>query len=127
MRVLKRTVTGIVAVMLCMALLLTGCGENKAADSGNEKDLVWYMIGTAPTDLDMVMEEVSKITKEKIGVGVKMYQVANADYARKIQTMLNSGEEFDLCFINMAQVDNMRKGNFVELSELLKNQGKGYA
>lgn len=130
MKSLKKTFFGIAAGVLSAALMLTGCGGGDGAGTsgkGNDKDLVWYMIGTAPTDLDMVMEEVSKITREKIGVGVKMYQVANADYARKIQTMLNSGEEFDLCFINQAQLDNMRKGNFVELSDLLKNQGKDMA
>lgn len=125
MKGLKKRFLAIAACVLSIALLLSGCGNATVKNSKNsDKDLVWYMIGVAPTDLDMVMEEVSKITREKIGVGVKMYMVANADYPRKIQTMLNSGEEFDLCFINNAQLDNIRKGNFVELSELLQNQGK---
>lgn len=125
MKKLKKKILSAASVILSMSLLLTSCGDEAAKTSKNdEKDLVWYMIGSAPTDLDMVMQEVSKITKEKIGVGVKMYMVTNADYPRKIQTMLNSGEEFDLCFINNAQLDNMRKGNFVELTDLLQNQGK---
>lgn len=125
-KLLKKRLLGAAAGVLSIVLALSGCGGGSTSGSKNmdDKDLVWYMIGTAPTDLDMVMEKVSEITKEKIGVGVKMYQVANSDYARKIQTMLNSGEEFDICFTNMAQLDNMRKGNFVDMTDLIKKEGK---
>ncbi|MEG2381241.1 MAG: ABC transporter substrate-binding protein [Oscillospiraceae bacterium] len=124
---MKKRLSFVLISILCMSLVLTSCGGDKgsgnSAKGDNGGDLVWYMIGAAPTDLDMVMAEVSKITKEKIGVGVKMYQVANADYVRKIQTMVNSGETFDLCFINQAQMDNIRKGSFVELTDLIKTKG----
>ncbi len=117
---MKRKLAFLMACVIGITLLVSGC----AGGGTEEKDLVWYMIGSAPNDLDKVMTEVSKITKEKIGVGVKMYQVTNADYPKKIQTMLNSGEEFDLCFINQMQLDNIRKGNFYELSDMLQKQGK---
>lgn len=118
---MKRKLAFIMACMISFTLFVTGCGGNGGS---SDKDLVWYMIGVAPNDLDTVMAEVSKITKEKIGVGVKMYSVANADYFKKIQTMLNSGENFDLCFVNQNLLDNLRKGNFYELSDMLQNQGK---
>ena len=126
MKGFKKTCLGIVGGVLSAALLLTGCGGGGAGTGGksNEKDLVWYTVGNTPEDLDKVMEEASKITRVKIGVGIRLNVTSWGDYTKKIQTMLNAGEEFDICFTNRGQIDNMRKGYFTELTDLLNNQGK---
>ena len=126
MKGFKKTCLGIVGGVLSAALLLTGCGGGGAGTGGksNEKDLVWYTVGNTPEDLDKVMEEASKITRVKIGVGIRLNVTSWGDYTKKIQTMLNAGEEFDICFTSRGRIDNMRKGYFTELTDLLNNQGK---
>ena len=118
------------AFMLSIIMIIgvfSGC-TNTSENAENNEDLKWYMLGnsTANPDLEMVFSEVSKMVNDKIGVGVKMNMVPNADYTRKLQTMLNSGEEFDVCFTSntyLSYPENSRRGSFVEIESLLKKYG----
>ena len=126
----KRNLALVLALMLLISLV-SGCkpSQGTSENSKSTEDLKWYMLGnsTANPDLELVFSEVSKMAKEKIGVGVKMNMVPNADYTRKLQTMLNSGEEFDLAFTSntyFSYPENSRRGSFVEIGPLLEEYGK---
>lgn len=127
--------------MIALTLTLTACGGNNANNanttgesnaSGTTKsekpvELIWYTIGAPQKDVDMVMEEVNKYTKEKINVTIDMKMIDYGDYTQKMQVMAASGEPMDIMFTSswaFDYVQNARKGAFMELDDLLKNQGK---
>ncbi|MFD0714442.1 ABC transporter substrate-binding protein [Paenibacillus sp. GCM10027626] len=139
----KKSLFALLSLMLVLTLALSACGDKNGgkndsksgeAASGegskNEKpvELLWYTIGTPQKDTDRVMEEVSKYTKEKIGVTVKMKQIDWGDYNQKMQVMTASGEPMDILFTAswaFDYVQNARKGAFYEIDDLLKKEGKG--
>lgn len=128
----------LVLVLACTAILSACGGTNKeqgaesgsSPDAGNQKavELIWYNIGTPQKDTDLVMEEVSKYTAEKIGVTVKMKQIDFGDYTQKMQVLTQSGEPMDILFTaswGFDYVQNARKGAFMELNDLLDKHGQG--
>ncbi|MCM3042795.1 ABC transporter substrate-binding protein [Paenibacillus motobuensis] len=126
----------LLASLMALTLLVSACGgknaaNNNAAGGGkNEKtpELIWYTIGTPQKDVDKVMEEVNKYTKEKINATVKMKMIDFGDYTQKMQVMAASGEPMDILFTSswaFDYVQNARKGAFMELDDLLKTHGQG--
>jgi putative aldouronate transport system substrate-binding protein len=127
--------------MMAVTLMVTGCGGNNAASntdassngsgttvkSGEPVELIWYTIGAPPKDMSMVVDEINKYTKEKINVTIDMKMIDYGDYTQKMQVMAASGEPMDIIFTSswaFDYVQNARKGAFMEIDDLLKNQGK---
>lgn len=96
-----------------MAVSMTACGgsassatESKAtgdtASSGDGSyDQVTYAYATfnnIPTeeDLDVVEEEINKITREKIGAEITLKPISIADYVNKVSLSLQGGEKIDV-------------------------------
>jgi len=74
------------------------------------------------------MAEVSKYTKEKIGVTVKMTMIDWGDYNQKMQVLTASGSDMDIMFTAswaFDYVQNARKGAFAPIDELLETNGQG--
>ncbi|MUG46273.1 ABC transporter substrate-binding protein [Paenibacillus woosongensis] len=124
--------------LMALTLVLSACGGGKASDNGaasgaggsSDKpvELIWYTIGTPQKDVDKVMEEVNKYTKEKINATIKMKMIDFGDYTQKMQVMAASGEPMDILFTSswaFDYVQNARKGAFMEIDELLETHGQG--
>lgn len=129
LKTLKRfTAAGLAVVMT--ASLLSGCGKSKTEtnDSGDEVvELVWYQVGDSQKDSDKVIEKVNEYTKEKIGVTLKVITVGWGDYNQKMQVVINTGDTWDMCFTCSWANDylqNVTKGAFLALDDLLKTDGK---
>ncbi len=129
----KRRLLPLLAAVMIVSLVLSACGSNKN-DAGSEGtaekpvELIWYTIGTPQKDVNVVMDEVSKYTAEKIGVTVKMTMIDWGDYSQKLQVATASGEPIDIMFTSswaFDYVQNARKGAFLAIDDLLKEQGKG--
>ena len=132
----KKLTFGLTSI-LAASLVLGACGNNKASDNsaasgngdkGETVELSWYTIGTPQKDVDKVMEEVSKYTKEKIGATVKMTMIDWGDYNQKMQVLTASGASMDIMFTAswaFDYVQNARKGAFAPIDELLDQYGKG--
>ncbi len=127
----KKLMALTMGVVMASSLALTGCGKGKdAAKEGKSSEpvnLVWYTIGTPQKDTEKVQEEINKYTKEKINATVTIKQIDWGDYNQKMQVVINSGEEFDMCFTCSWANDyltNARKGAFAELDGLLDKYGK---
>lgn len=143
-----------IVAMLVMSLVLAGCGSKKdeaskdqtsqgsdnagtddakkddakTEDKGEPIELLWYTIGTPQKDTDLVMEELSKYTKEKINATIKMKQFDWGDYTQKMQVISASGDPWDLAFTcswAFDYVQNARKGVFAELDKLIDEEGQG--
>ena len=82
--------------ILCLSVtLFAGC--EKKSDDGNV-ELLWYVPGDVQPDQEIVMEEVNKILKEKIGVTLNMQFIPTSAYSERMKMTMASGAEYDLCF-----------------------------
>lgn len=125
-----------------LAGILTGCGSSgsgdsagasadkgtadTAADSGEITKLVVWGCGSADTaDCNAVAEEVSKITREKIGVEIELVRGKDAD---QLNLALTTGEAIDLLNYNniAGQLTTVVKNNYaMPLDDLLEEYGQG--
>ncbi|AZK45222.1 ABC transporter substrate-binding protein [Paenibacillus lentus] len=128
----------LLASLMALTLVLSACGGGKANENGaaegvggsSEKpvELIWYTIGSPQKDVDRVMEEVNKYTKEKINATINMKMIDFGDYTQKMQVMAASGEPMDILFTSswaFDYVQNARKGAFMQIDELLETHGQG--
>lgn len=127
-KILKRVAAfGLATAMT--AGLLTGCGGKGGSDS-EVVELTWYQVGDAQKDDETVLAEVNKYTEEKIGVKLNVVKVGWGDYNQKMQVVINTGDNWDLCFTcSWANdyVQNVQKGAFLELDDLIAEHGKEIA
>lgn len=123
---------------------LSGCGKKEepapapAAEGGEAAaqteapreivELVWYQIGDAQKDQEVVLEKVNEYLAEKIGVKLKILTSGWGDYGQKMQVVINTGDTWDLCFTCSWANDyrqNVQKGAFLALDDLLQKEGAG--
>ena len=137
----KRGVSLVIAVIMAAAVLMSGCAQERdekkgegtkgtETTSGGLKpyELLWYSVGTPQNDTDLVFEEVSKYTKEKINASVKMVQFDWGEYNERMQVIIAAGEKFDICFTSSwanYYSPNVARGAFFPLNDLLDEYGKG--
>lgn len=127
-----RTVKRALAISLAAVMtagMLSGCGKKAETNEKGEEvvELVWYQVGDAQKDAPKVLEKVNEYTEEKIGVKIKVNNVAWGDYNQKMQVVINTGDDWDMCFTCSWANDylqNAQKGAFLELDDLLKEEGK---
>ncbi|MCG8569315.1 MAG: ABC transporter substrate-binding protein [Spirochaetes bacterium] len=118
-----------VLILALFLLLSVGCKKSDAENASElkEYEIVWYTIGTPQKDTSRVMEELSKYTKEKINVTVKMVMIDWGPYTDKMRMIISSGENYDICFTSSWANDyrtNATKGAFLPLNDLLDKHGK---
>lgn len=107
----------------------TGSSEN-ATNSGDlrEKELVKLdvvMMTTNKDDKDMVVEEINKITREKLNVEVNMTFISYGNYVQQTTMMLSSGKGIDLLPVYMTPLATMaNNGQIIPLTDLLDKYGK---
>nr|WP_254450178.1 extracellular solute-binding protein [Cohnella herbarum] len=143
----KRIMKGL-TLLMAASLVLSACGQN---DNGGSKDasketpsasgsssanpsetkLEPYKItlaypGTAPRDLALVQEEMSKYLTEKINATVELQPIDWGSWTDKTNLMKISGEAFDLIFTAgwYGYAQDVSKGQFLELTDLMAEYGK---
>lgn len=81
------------------------------------------MIGSEPKDLSTVTAKVNEYTKSKINVTVKFKYANWGDYSKKLTTIIQSGEKYDIAFGTSINnyIDLARKNYFADLSTTLKS------
>lgn len=114
--------------VLMTASLMAGCGKKAETNSNGEEivELTWYQVGDNQKDDSAVLEEVNKYTEEKIGVKLNIVKVGWGDYNQKMQVVINTGDAWDMCFTcswTNDYIQNAQKGAFLELDDLLKEEG----
>ena len=122
---MKKKIALLLALVLAFTAVMTGCGKKAAykADNGEEYHIKWFASGTKSQDHDMVFEEISKYTKEKINATVEQTLIPRAEYDESIQRLFYSGEEMDLVYAS--QFPNyVSDGIYQPLDELLRDHGQ---
>ena len=92
----------------------TDSTENAKTDNGEVPTLIWWTVGGTPADdFEEAISEISDYTEEKIGVRIDVKIAGWADYDTKMNNIINTGEYFDLMFVN-----NTNYSKFVNLNAL---------
>lgn len=117
------------AALILLLSILPGCKENTQVNVKDEKpvELIWYQVGDSQNDDQLVLDEVNQYIQEKIGAKLNIVKVSWGDYSQKMQVVINTDDAWDLCFTcswTNDYLQNVQKGAFLELDELLQNQGK---
>ncbi len=129
---MKKLLSAALCGCMAVSLALTGCssaGTSGNASGGSKDDvtLLWYTEGDQPDDLQMVLDKLNPILKEKIGATIDIRFVSNADYDEKMTSVINSGEAFDICFTcdwANSYAINARKGAYLDLTPYLDGDNK---
>ncbi|MEC0371805.1 ABC transporter substrate-binding protein [Paenibacillus chibensis] len=128
---------------MCMATLLmsglAACGSKsdtsatdpKASDSSStsstSKDvptLVWWTIGgQVPNNFDKAVAAMNDYTAEKIGVKVDIKVASWGEWDTKINTIVNTGEPFDILFTNGSKYSQqVSMGALADISDLVQSE-----
>lgn len=136
---MKKVFYSCLASILALSTLMTGCGNGQTSSSkassaaGSEASstiaqepytVKWYMIGPGVTpDISLVEDRVAELCKD-INTKVSLNYISFADYKDKISLIIQSGEEFDMCFTSWSRGFNQfaAKGAFIDLSDIYETK-----
>lgn len=110
---------------------LAACGskskDTSSSDGGSSssKSLLMYQVGDKPENFDELMKIANKRIKEKIGVTLDLQYIGWGDWDKKMPTIINSGERYDIAYAYQ-YVANAQKGAFADLTELSKKYAADY-
>ena len=117
MKHLKKTLSILLALALCLALVPTAFA---ADDMSEEANLVFYVMGDAPQDEQVVEDAINAVLKEKFNATIDFQFSTWTDFSLKYNNQLTSSGA-DLIYIaNWLNYGLLaRAGAFLELDELL--------
>ncbi len=147
---------GILSIVLCCLLIagvFTGCngggsqsstaagGESKTASTAQTESksaeqlsavkLKWYVPGSTakmtPSGQEGAVKQMNSLTEPEINATVDLQIIDFGDYETKMQMVIASGEEYDLCFTANwfnSFIANVSKGAFAPLNDLLTEYGR---
>ena len=94
--------------------------DTAAADpaGGDIPTLVYWTVGgTTPSDFDQDIAAINEYLEEKIHVKLDLKVAGWGDYEKKMNTIINSGEYFDMMFVNNTNYSRFVKmGAFEDIS-----------
>lgn len=125
MRMLKKFLSLIIVCVLLMSMFTACSGQEVKEEEKKELiRLTWYQIGEKQKDADRVLEKVNAYIGEKIGVELTIRYVGWGDYNEKMQAVINTGDQWDLCFTSSWANDfmqNANKGVYLALDDLIRD------
>ena len=140
-KIMKKFIQCLVISLILVAMLivpLAGCTQNapeQAApnndnsdvtpDANNDEidlsehvDLVMYLLGDPPSDLDRVLAEINKLAEEELNATLTMEYIPWSDMGTRYSLILSSGEKCDLMFTGdwAYYLQEATKGAFNEIT-----------
>lgn len=117
-------------------MLLAGCGQGTPAGvsgaasagsgspaAGKVTTVRWITAGTPQAGMDKVLQKVNELLKERYGLELKLEIYDYGSYDEKMNMIISSGEEFDVCFTTQSWLNkyqpNVSRGAFVKLDDLI--------
>lgn len=102
----------------------SGQSDSGSSDSGEVPTLVWWTIGgQVPSNFDKAVAAMNEYTAEKIGVKIDIRVASWADWDTKINTIVNTGEPFDIMFTNSGKYNQqVSMGAFADLTDLVQSE-----
>lgn len=117
-----KIICGVLAI--ANVITLCGCGKKDTAETKTDGNTVkWVTCYSKPKDHNKVMEEVNKLLSQKLGATLDLNVIDSGAYAEKMNLMISSNENFDICFTsnwNNPYVSNVKKKAYLKLDDLLE-------
>jgi putative aldouronate transport system substrate-binding protein len=102
--------------------------KNDSKDSEAPYEVVMaYMVGTNAPDLQLVQDEINKISKEKINATVKLVPINFSAWNQQVNLMMSGSEKLDLLVTasGFNYSGQVAKGQLLPLDDLLESNGQG--
>lgn len=122
---LKKAMCGLLALSL---MGLAGCAPkddktNSEAEESNVPVIKWLIMGDTQKDLSTVLDAVNAYIEPKIGAKLDLQIIDDGSYQEKVQMLMASGGDFDICFIgyNNPYQNGVQKGAFLALDDYLSS------
>lgn len=98
----------------------TSASTDKA--SGDIPTLIWWTVGgTTPSDYTDCLANINDYLVEKLGVKIDIKVAGWGDYDQKMNTIVNSGEYFDMMFTNNTNYSKfINLGAFENLTDMVQ-------
>lgn len=100
----------------------SGDTQEAAKNDGEVPTLIYWTVGGTPADdFDESIAQISDYCEEKIGVRLDVKIAGWADYDQKMNTIVNSGEYFDLMFTNNTNyIKFVNLGAFADITDMVQ-------
>lgn len=118
----KKVVKGLAVSSLALSSVLAAL-PGTVAHAEDPTVVKWYQIGTAPDNLDKLLEIVNAKLVEKVNAKIDMEYIGWGEYHDKLAVMTNSGEKYDIAYASN-YLDNAQKGAYADLTDLMKEHAK---
>lgn len=120
----RKVLCGLMALSL---LGISGCGTQKqpkeTSSASGAATVKWLVPGDAQPDLASVVSKINEYIEPKIGVSLDLQMIDDGAYQEKIQMLMASGGDFDMCFVgyNNPYQSAVKKGGLLELDKYLES------
>lgn len=139
---MKKTIALVLAAMMLMTLLLSGCGDSKESskvstgattgdtanvdpnnpyanlDTSKEVNLIMYSVADEPLDMAEILKMANERIKTALNATLEMYFIPAAEFNVKYPLVLAGGDQLDLIYTgNYRDYRNyVEKASFMELT-----------
>ncbi|MEK4460590.1 MULTISPECIES: ABC transporter substrate-binding protein [Paenibacillus] len=128
-----------IIVLTMFALLLSACGggssDSKSGESGSQgtgnsakPDEIVYafpVYGNIPKDMQVIEDEVNKISVKEINVKVKLLPISGGNWGQQINLMISGGEKLDV-MPNLGSFNSMiAQKTLLDITDLIEKHGQG--
>lgn len=141
-----KTLLSVICMLAMLGTVLIGCSSTKPnsasevssspnakqtqpsksgkLDSDNAPTLVWWTVGgQVPANFEKAIAAMNEYTAEKIGVKIDIKVASWGDWDTKINTVVNTGEPFDIMFTNGSKYNQqVAMGAFADITELVQSE-----
>jgi putative aldouronate transport system substrate-binding protein len=140
---MKKLMALLLTLVLCTSLIACG-GSKETAENGSGKsgdvtqgaqnaedtqeieEIVFtFPCGQIVEGVQMVQDEINKITEEKIKVRVKLNPITWADYDNQVGLMMTGGEPIDLVTLNANLARMVSKGQLMDMNPYVDTYAAG--
>lgn len=130
---MKSKKIGLISLTLSVMMLFGACGSKKTstatttvAEKPYEATMVFLEFGSTPKDIQIVEDEINKISVPKVNVKVKLLPIGAGQYGQQLNLMLSGGEKLDIVSVFYDSFGGfVSKGQLLELDDLVAKYGKG--
>ena len=117
----KKIISGILTAATFFTLC--SCQNKKENENVSGETVKWVTSYTAPKDHNKVLEAANKLIKEKTGLSLDLLVISNGAYGEKMNLMISSNEDFDVCFTSNwlnPYVTNVKKKAYLKLDDYIE-------
>jgi len=112
----KKLVIAALIFVLCGAMVFATGRQSMAS----VPTLTWWFYGSQPNNLPDALKVIGDYTQSKIGVRLDIKVVGWADAGQRMRTIVNSGEYYDIMFIDLGDYNNfVNVGAYADITNLL--------